>query len=101
MNNAPVVLLILGVIAAYFYFTRSKTKVPRQDPKLGNEKVEDQLVSPPQAAQAKAASASLGLSAKDCLALRGATRTNQLPKLIDYSTYDEPTFKRRDIKLSF
>lgn len=101
MNNLPIVLLIFAVVVGYLYFTRSKKAVPRQDPKLGNEKVDDLHVSPPQAAHAKAANASLGLSAKDCLALRGATRTNQLPKLIDYSTYDEPTFQRRKIQLSF
>jgi len=101
MNNLPIVLLILAVVVGYFYLTRSKKVVPRHDPKLGNEKVDDLHVSPTQAAHAKAANASLGLSAKDCLALRGATRTNQLPKLIDYSTYDEPTFQRRKIQLSF
>lgn len=101
MNNLPIVLLILCVVVLYLYLTRSKKVVPRQDPKLGNEKVDDLHVSPNQAAHAKAANASLGLSAKDCLALRGATRTNQLPKLIDYSTYDLPTFQRRNIQLSF
>ena len=101
MNNLPIVLLILAVVVGYLYFSRSKKVVPRQDPKLGNEKVDDLHVSPNQAAHAKAANASLGLSAKDCLALRGATRTNRLPKSIDYSTYDEPTFQRRKIQLSF
>ncbi|KNH45252.1 hypothetical protein M5G27_26955 [Pseudomonas shahriarae] len=101
MNNLPIVLLILAVVVGYLYLTRTKKVVPRQDPKLGNEKVDDLHVSPNQAAHAKAANASLGLSAKDCLALRGATRTNQLPKSIDYSTYDEPTFQRRKIQLSF
>ncbi|WP_095158187.1 hypothetical protein [Pseudomonas sp. Irchel 3E13] len=101
MNNAPIVVLILLAVVLYFYLTRSKKVVPRQDPKLGNEKVDDLSASPPQAAHAKAATASLGLSAQDCLALRGATRTNRLPKSIDYSVYDKPTFERLNIKLSF
>jgi hypothetical protein len=101
MNNFPIVVGVLVLVVGYFYLTRSKKIVPRQEPKLGQDKVDDQHVSPTQAAHAKAATASLGLSAQDVLALRGATRTNQLPKLIDYSTYDEPTFKRRNIELSF
>ncbi|MCT9825940.1 hypothetical protein [Pseudomonas veronii] len=52
MNNLPIVLLILAVVVGYLYLTRSKKVVPRQDPKLGNEKVDDLHVSPTQAAHA-------------------------------------------------
>lgn len=105
MSGLFVTFLVLFVAVCilwrHYGWFKKKEKTPRQEPSFDRrDDVEDNLhLSPVTAARAKAAQPKSSLSVAP--ALRGATRVSMLPPPTDYSKYEEPTFLRRGVQLSF
>jgi hypothetical protein len=105
MNGLFVTVMVLFAVVGILWYrhgpVKSKKNTPRQEPSIDRrEPLEDYLhVSPAMAARAQAAKSTSIPSVAP--ALRGATRVNVMPPPMDYSMYEEPTFQRLGVQLSF
>lgn len=104
MNGLYVSILVAFAVVVLLWFrhrpAKSK-KSPRQEPSIDRRDEQEEFlhVSPEMAARAQAAQSKPLPQAVP--ALRGATRVSVLPPPEDYSKFEEPTFLRRNVQLSF